>query len=148
MAFRKCPKCELNYILDDQPYCVVCMQGLKGLNHHDEDGELCPICGEREPAPGEEYCAECLVEMKKLDRKQSPKEEEEDDEPAEEEEENIVAIEEIADLPIGDEEEAAVPPFELESINEELAGEDEALFEEEDTGDGEEEDDEKEADDA
>lgn len=137
MAFRKCPKCELNYIMDDQPYCVVCMKELKGLDHHDEDGELCPICGEREIAPGEEYCAECLIEMKKLDSKQAAKDDPTEDDPIEEEPETLEVIEEIEDLPL-DEEEEAVPPFELENINEELGVADETLFEEEEPEDDEE----------
>lgn len=127
MALRKCPKCELNYILDDQPLCSVCTKELKGIDHHEEDGELCPICGEREVVPGEEYCAECIIEMKKLDSKHAPVEET----AAEEEAEPLDTIESMEDIPM-DEEAEAVPPFELESINEELGGEDEPFFDEED----------------
>lgn len=112
MALRKCDKCELNYIMDDQPYCSVCMKEMKGLDHHDDDGDVCPLCGEREVAFGQEYCNECLSDLKKLDSKHV----EEEEEDVVEEEEHLDVIE---DLPIDEEVETA-PPFELENINEEL----------------------------
>jgi hypothetical protein len=126
MALQKCPKCELNYILDDQPYCTVCTKEMKGIDHHDDEGDICPICGERDAAFGEEYCTECLAEMKKLDSKQAVGEES-----IVEEAEQLDVIENIEDLPI-DEEAEVVPPFELEHINEELSVEDEPFFDEED----------------
>lgn len=101
------------------------MKELKGIDHHDDDGDICPICGEREIAFGEEYCTECLVEMKKLDSKQPAEEEDAVEEP-----ETLEVIDEIEDIPI-DEEEEVVPPFELEHINEELGADDEVFFEEE-----------------
>jgi hypothetical protein len=127
MAARKCPKCELNYILDDQPYCIVCTKEMKGIDHHDDEGEICPICGEREVAAGEEYCAECLAEMKKLDSKHNTEEQE-----IVEETEQIDTIDVIEDDVPLDEETEAVPLFELEHINEELGGEEEPFLDEED----------------
>lgn len=128
MALRKCPKCELNYILDDQSLCTVCIKEMKGINHHDDEGDICPICGEREVAQGQEYCNECLAEMKKLDSKHT----EEAEESVVEETEQLDTIEGIVDIPLVEEEEEAVPPFELENINEELGVEDEPFFDEED----------------
>jgi hypothetical protein len=129
MALRKCPKCELNFILDDLPFCTVCLKELKGIDHHDDEGDLCPVCGEREIAAGEEYCAECLAELKKLDSKHAV---EDESEGAIEETEQIDEIDAIEDeLPL-DAEAEAVPPFELEHINEELSIEDEPFFDEED----------------
>ncbi len=127
MALRKCPKCELNYILDDQALCSVCIKELKGIDHHEDEGEICPICGEREVATGEEYCAECLADMKKLDSKHTTTEEPEE---GSEETEQLETIEGIEDIPIVEEDES-VPPFELENINEELDSEDEPFFDEE-----------------
>lgn len=127
MGLRKCPKCELNYILDDLPYCTVCTKELKGIDHHDDEGEICPICGERDVAFGEEYCLECLADMKKLDSKQAV----EGEENVIEEAEQLGTIEGIEDIPL-DEEAEVVPPFELEHINEELGVEDEPYFDEED----------------
>jgi hypothetical protein len=124
MPLRKCPKCELNYILDDSPYCSVCIKEMKGIDHHDDDGEICPLCAEREVAFGEEYCSECLSELKKLDSKHV------DEEVVEEDEESDV-IEGIEDLAI-DADTEVVPPFELEQISEELT--DDEIFPEEEDG--------------
>ena len=125
MPLRKCPKCELNYILDDQPYCTVCLKEAKGIDHHDDEGELCPLCGEREIVFGEEYCAECLLDLKKLDSKQHAGEE-----VVEEDEEEVDAIADLEEIAL-DEEAEAVPAFELEHINEALT-EDEAFPEADD----------------
>ena len=51
--YKKCPRCELNYIHKDQEYCDVCKAELKKgpqlIFAVDEDDEtetmvLCPIC--------------------------------------------------------------------------------------------------------
>ena len=64
MAFRKCPRCELNYILDDQPLCTVCRAEVRGESEPSEIvEELCSECGEHPALPGSEYCLACLKEM-------------------------------------------------------------------------------------
>ena len=130
MALKKCLKCELNYILDEQPYCTVCIKEMKGIDHHDDDGEICPMCAEREIAFGEEYCTECLADLKKLDSKHV------NGDPVEEDEE-VDVIEGIEDITI-DEEVEAVPPFEMEQISEVLI-DDEIFPEDEEDLDSEEE---------
>ena len=37
MALRKCPRCELNYIKDDEKYCNVCRREMKGGDSEPED---------------------------------------------------------------------------------------------------------------
>ena len=32
MALRKCPRCELNYIKDDEKYCNVCRREMKAIS--------------------------------------------------------------------------------------------------------------------
>ncbi len=64
MAFRKCPRCELNYILDDQPLCTVCRKEVRGESEPNEIvEELCSECGEHPALPGSEYCLACLKAM-------------------------------------------------------------------------------------
>lgn len=63
MAFRKCPRCELNYITDDEKLCSVCRREVKGEHDRDTLSELCSECGERPAVPGSEYCLLCLKEM-------------------------------------------------------------------------------------
>ena len=41
MAFRKCPRCELNYITDDEKLCSVCRREVKGEHDRDTLSELC-----------------------------------------------------------------------------------------------------------
>ena len=63
MAFRKCPRCELNYITDGEKLCSVCRREVKGEPDHNNVPELCAECGERPVVPGSEYCLLCLKEM-------------------------------------------------------------------------------------
>ncbi|MDO4741326.1 MAG: hypothetical protein Q4A66_11710 [Eubacteriales bacterium] len=63
MALIKCPRCELNYILDGGTLCTVCRREVRGEQTDDEVVEMCSECGENPVAPGSEYCAQCLKEM-------------------------------------------------------------------------------------
>lgn len=82
MAFVKCPRCELNYMLDTEKYCSVCSREMKG-EQKDEPFEMCPVCGENPVLPGKEVCLFCLKEMgKAAPDKQAPVVEEDDDEVA------------------------------------------------------------------
>ena len=63
MALVKCPRCELNYILDGGDLCTVCRREVRGESEQDEIAELCSECGENPAVPGGELCASCLKEM-------------------------------------------------------------------------------------
>ncbi|HIQ62715.1 MAG TPA: hypothetical protein IAA66_03900 [Candidatus Avichristensenella intestinipullorum] len=65
MALKKCPRCELNYILDGQPYCTVCRREMKGERERDPLQELCSVCNENPVLPGKDLCLLCLMEMSK-----------------------------------------------------------------------------------
>jgi hypothetical protein len=64
MKLVKCPRCDLNYIREDEKYCKVCLRELKGEKHEDEV-ELCSICKEEPALPGKDVCLFCLKEMNK-----------------------------------------------------------------------------------
>ena len=64
MNLVKCPRCDLNYIREDEKYCKVCLRELKGENSQDEV-ELCSICNEEPALPGKDICLFCLKEMNK-----------------------------------------------------------------------------------
>lgn len=78
--YKKCPRCELNYIEEDKDYCDVClaeMQGgkLKFADLDDEDDEiekteLCPVCGENYMRPGEKMCDECKQHAAEYDQEE------------------------------------------------------------------------------
>ena len=63
MGFIKCPRCELNYIKEEEQYCSVCKREMKGESH-DDPFELCSICNENPVMPGKDVCPICYKEMK------------------------------------------------------------------------------------
>ena len=63
MGFIKCPRCELNYIKEEEQYCSVCKREMKGEVHEDPF-ELCSICNENPVMPGKDVCPVCYKEMK------------------------------------------------------------------------------------
>ena len=64
MNLVKCPRCDLNYIREDEKYCKVCLQEMKGESRSEEI-ELCSICNEEPCLSGKDVCLFCLREMNK-----------------------------------------------------------------------------------
>ena len=62
MKLIKCPRCELNYITENEKYCKVCLREMKGETPKDEV-ELCSVCNEAPALPGRDVCLFCLKEM-------------------------------------------------------------------------------------
>lgn len=62
MGFIKCPRCELNYIREEEQYCSVCKREMKGESR-EEPYELCSICNENPVMPGKDVCYLCYKEM-------------------------------------------------------------------------------------
>ena len=75
MQLIKCPRCDLNYIREDEKYCKVCLRELKGEKNADEV-ELCSICNEEPALPGRDVCLFCLKEMNKSNSLPEEQEEE------------------------------------------------------------------------
>lgn len=63
MGLIKCPRCELNYMLDTEKMCSVCKREVRGESEQYEMIELCSECGENPVVPGQELCAYCLKEL-------------------------------------------------------------------------------------
>lgn len=63
MGYKKCPKCELNYIRDDQKLCDICSRKYKSFDE-DEQHEIimCSECGEHPAMKGKDLCAACYKE--------------------------------------------------------------------------------------
>ena len=64
--YKKCPRCELNYILEGEDYCYVCKSEMKHHNENEEsdlldieDMELCPMCGQNYISEDQTMCDEC-----------------------------------------------------------------------------------------
>ncbi|MBR6706380.1 MAG: hypothetical protein IKI84_06845 [Clostridia bacterium] len=62
MRLRKCPRCELNYIQEDEDYCKVCKREMKGEDTA-EEVEMCTVCNEHPAMPGKDICLFCYKEM-------------------------------------------------------------------------------------
>ena len=62
MMLVKCPRCELNYILENEKYCKVCQRERRGEPPRDEM-ELCSICSAAPALPGKDVCFSCHKEM-------------------------------------------------------------------------------------
>ena len=62
MGFIKCPRCELNYISEEEQFCSVCKREMKGESREDPF-ELCSICNENPVMPGKDVCLICFKEM-------------------------------------------------------------------------------------
>lgn len=62
MRLIKCPRCELNYITEEEGYCKICKREMKGERQRDEI-ELCTVCNEAPALPGKDVCLFCLKEM-------------------------------------------------------------------------------------
>lgn len=65
MKLIKCPRCELNYIYENEKICSVCKRDVRGEAEQDEILELCSECGEHPVMPGQELCMYCLKEMQR-----------------------------------------------------------------------------------
>lgn len=59
---KRCPRCELNYIADDESLCKVCIREIKG-GQKQEEFELCSICNAAPALPGKDICLGCYKEM-------------------------------------------------------------------------------------
>ena len=98
MGFIKCPRCELNYIREEEQYCPVCKREMKRAQargrHVDDETEedeviMCTECGEAPAVRGSELCSACLREQKRqaeLENASDLDEDFEEDDEVEEEE--------------------------------------------------------------
>lgn len=65
-AYKKCPRCQLNYILVTEDYCSICKDALRGIKVEDEEEDIytktCPRCGA--PIPDDmDYCENCKQDL-------------------------------------------------------------------------------------
>ena len=122
MNLVKCPRCDLNYILEGEKLCKVCQRELKGDKWGNEV-ELCSICNEAPALPGKDVCLFCLKEMNKSNSKP--------DDPAESEAGENVDTSNIGDMDsvsgmdeIIPEDDETIPSQEYGEIGAELSLED------------------------
>ncbi len=67
--YMKCPRCELNWILESDEYCDVCKAelGIEGftLLEDEEEEILCPVCGVNYIERTKKMCPDCLAKSKR-----------------------------------------------------------------------------------
>lgn len=71
--FKKCPRCDINYILDDQDYCEICREELRGISHIEEleeteEAEICPRCRVNFLNEGEKVCEACALVLEEEEK--------------------------------------------------------------------------------
>lgn len=76
MALRKCPRCELNYIKENEKYCAVCLREMNGQDDTPEAVDMCVECDENSAVPGSDLCVFCLREKQKQEKLERMKEKE------------------------------------------------------------------------
>lgn len=70
MSYKKCPRCELNYIKEvEEVLCKVCLsevgKAIRANDEDEEDYEICSECGENIIKASEEMCYQCMMERMK-----------------------------------------------------------------------------------
>ena len=65
--YKKCPRCELNYIAADEEICTVCKDELSGKKSiFDEEEQLiCPFCQRNCLTPQELMCPACRAKRER-----------------------------------------------------------------------------------
>ena len=107
--YKKCPRCDLNYILQDEDMCDVCKSEL-GLESKivllddiiddDEPLKLCPVCKTSYIGMDEDMCENCLANYKRGDDSDMDDNDDwrsylDDDEPEDAGEQDIIPLEEL-----------------------------------------------------
>ncbi len=122
MRPRKCPRCELNYILDGEELCTVCRKVTKVTDIEDVEA-LCIECGTNPALPGEDFCQACITARRRREREAANEVEAQEDDMR-----SDSAIDELElDLPETDD----IPETELAEIADDLDyGEDDSFSDE------------------
>ena len=132
MRLIKCPRCELNYITEDEGYCKVCKRDMRGERQRDEI-EMCTVCNEAPALPGKDVCLFCLKEMNANSER--------DDEQEVRVDESSLSIDPVSAMDeIIPEIDEDIPPREYDEIESDLSLEE---MEEEEAEDDEDEDEEE-----
>ena len=119
MSVIKCPRCDINFIKEEDGYCPICIKEMKGEMPKEDTIDFCIECGENPAVLGEELCQECLKAQQLaleavVDDKASAEEDEEDSGKVDEE-----------DIDVEDPLVVDIPENELEAIHHELGFDDE-----------------------
>ena len=67
MKYKKCPRCDLNYVTEKCEFCTICKAEMSGKNANFDISEwdFCPFCEKNRLKNGEEICEKCLEKRQK-----------------------------------------------------------------------------------
>ncbi len=68
MKYKKCPRCQLNYICEDKEMCKVCQDetmGIQSLFDQISDVLVCPYCGKNTLGLDDVMCRSCLAKRQR-----------------------------------------------------------------------------------
>ena len=72
MKYRKCPRCGLNYILQEEELCIVCKDEIAGkksvFDDVNYDELICPYCEKNPIGYDEVMCEQCRAKRNKNNR--------------------------------------------------------------------------------
>lgn len=100
MAVVKCPRCEINFMRDDEGCCSVCLRELrreKGKKSPEEDMEMCVECGLAPAVTKEGLCALCAADMMAFAPESAATARSESDESTSDNELDIISLELVED---------------------------------------------------
>lgn len=64
MKYKKCSRCELNYVDLADSVCDICKRELKGERDYTAEDGICPICNRKSITPFDTVCERCLWKIK------------------------------------------------------------------------------------
>lgn len=124
MAYKKCPRCSLNYIQDMELLCKICQEevgkAIRANGDDEEEYDICPECGENIIKTGEDMCYQCLMEhmQDEVDEESRKKDEWEDFLPKEDDDDlfgdDDEELEELEEIELDEEFEESEPDMESE----------------------------------
>ena len=67
MKYKKCSRCQLNYITEDQEFCGICLREMRGEKDEFDDisYDICPYCDKNILTNGEDMCKSCRIKRMK-----------------------------------------------------------------------------------
>ena len=67
MKYKKCPRCDLNYVVETQNFCKICQIEMSGksTNFDPVEWDFCPFCEKNRLKNGEEICKKCREKRQK-----------------------------------------------------------------------------------
>ncbi|MBE5748181.1 MAG: hypothetical protein E7344_00970 [Clostridiales bacterium] len=67
MKYKKCPRCNLNYMVETQSFCKICQAEMSGKStiFDPVEWDFCPFCEKNRLENGEEICKKCQEKRQK-----------------------------------------------------------------------------------